>query len=51
MPPHFPSSFLGDSIIEGTKGNGGFAVAGGVYVVDEGLLDLPYVAETVSWAA
>ena len=50
MPPHFPSSFLGDSIIEGTKGNGGFTVVGGVYVFNEVLLRLPYVAETVFWA-
>ena len=51
VPPHFPSSFFGDSIIERTKGYGGPVVVESVYAVDEVLLNLPYVAVTVFWAA
>ena len=51
VPPHFPSSFFGDSIIERTKGYGGPVVVESVYVIDEVLLMLSYVLETVSLAA
>ena len=40
VPPHFPSSFFGDSIIERTKGYGGPVVVESVYAVDEVLLNL-----------
>ena len=52
VPPHFSSSYWWEAIIERTKGYGGFAIVrGGVYAIDEVLLNLPYVAETVFWAA
>ena len=51
MPPHFSSSYLWEAIIERTKGDGGPVVVESVYAIDEVLLDLSYVAETVFWAA
>jgi hypothetical protein len=51
VPPHFSSSYWWEAIIERTKGYGGFADVESVYAVDEVLLNLSYVAETVFWAA
>ena len=50
VPPHFSSSYWWEAIIERTKGYGGPVVVESVYVVDEVLLKLSYVAETVFWA-
>ena len=51
VPPHFSSSYWWEAIIARTKGYGVFVVVESVYVVDEVLLKLSYVAETVFWAA
>ena len=47
VPPHFSSSYWWEAIIERTKGYGGPVVVESVYVVDEVLMKLSYVAETV----
>ena len=51
VPPHFSSSYWLEAIIARTKVYGGPVVVERVYVVDEVLLNLSYVAETVFWAA
>ena len=48
VPPHFSSSYWVDSILRELRAKGGYAVAEGVYAINEGRLKLLCVAKVVS---
>ena len=45
VPPHFPSSYWWEAIIERTKGDGGFAIVEDVYETDGERLKLCRVSQ------